>query len=311
LDRTRRLPPPAPHGPATILFGGDMMFDRTIRTTIQAHGGGWVLDCLDPTLESADLVVANLEGPITDNPSQSVGSGVGTPDNFVFTFPTTTAPLLAQHHIGLVNLGNNHILNFGRAGVESTEAALSAAGVGFFGDPVDTRVHTEGVNGLQFAFINYNEYGPAGAAVDASTTIAQIKAAKAAKLIPIVYTHWGIEYATSAPAYVVKRGHEFVDAGAALIVGSSPHVVQEEEVYKGVPIFYSLGNRSDLRHLERAVGQRHPGRNEQRRQHVPGSKPGARFSLNVKVFCGSIRRREVQTRANSQHATPYLAGVFE
>jgi len=230
-----------PH--AHVVFGGDMMFDRTVRTAIEAKGGDFIFGCIDPVLSKADLVVGNLEGPITGNPSQSVGSEVGSPDNFVFTFPPSTASLLAAHHVGIVNLGNNHILNFGNDGVRSTIAALKQAHVGYFGDPISSTVATTSVNGIRLAFINYNEYqSPEKGGTSASTTVSQIRSARAAGEVPIVYTHWGVEYATSAPAYVQTLGHEFVDAGAALIVGSSPHVVEESEVYHGVYIYYSLGN---------------------------------------------------------------------
>jgi poly-gamma-glutamate synthesis protein (capsule biosynthesis protein) len=234
---------------ATVLFGGDMMFDRSIRTTIDEKGGDFVFSCIDGTLKSADLVVANLEGPITGNPSKSVGSKIGAPDNFTFTFPTSTAPLLATHHIGIVSLGNNHILNFGTGGVRSTIDALTESGVGYFGqprlasgeagDPLAQRVATTTIHGVALAFINYNEFESASTA---SLTIKQIKAARSAGEIPVVYAHWGVEYATTSPQYVQRFAHRFIDAGAAIVIGSHPHVVEQHEVYKGVHIYYSLGN---------------------------------------------------------------------
>jgi poly-gamma-glutamate capsule biosynthesis protein CapA/YwtB (metallophosphatase superfamily) len=224
---------------ATVLFGGDMMFDRTIRTTIDQKGGDFIFSCIDATLQESDLVVANLEGPITATSSRSVGSEIGAPDNFTFTFPLSTAALLAAHHIGVVNLGNNHILNFGSDGVRSTESALTNAGVRYFGDPLAQSVAAETVHGISFAFINYNEFEPSSTA---STTVAQIREARSSGEIPVVYTHWGIEYATTSPQYVHALAHEFVDAGAAIVIGSHPHVVEDDEEYNGVDIYYSLGN---------------------------------------------------------------------
>src|SRR4051812_3672565 len=89
---------------ATILFGGDLMFDRYIRLTTERHDEDYVLSCIKPLFQKADLVVANLEGPITNNPSKSAGSVVGSPENYTFTFATTTAPILYRHNIRLVNL---------------------------------------------------------------------------------------------------------------------------------------------------------------------------------------------------------------
>jgi poly-gamma-glutamate synthesis protein (capsule biosynthesis protein) len=239
----RALPLPAAPHEETVLFGGDMLFDRTVRSTIDEKGGDFIFSCIDPVLRGADLVVANLEGPITATTSRSLGSAVGSPENYVFTFSTSTAPLLAAHHIRMVNLGNNHILNFGIAGLRSTTAALGAASVGYFGDPASSTVAESDAGGVPLSFINYNEYqSPFSGGTSASTTIAQVEAARARGRLAVVYTHWGQEYATSAPEYVRTLGHRFVEAGAALVVGSSPHVVEESETYRGVPIYYSLGN---------------------------------------------------------------------
>src|SRR3990167_4724090 len=243
-----------PH--ATILFGGDMMFDRTIGSTIQEKGGDFIFSCIDPILRDSDLVVANLEGPITASSSKSIGSTVGAPDNFVFTFPTSTASLLFAHNIKLVNLGNNHILNFGIAGARATATYLSQAHVGYFGlpsealakegDPIAYSVAKEKIKDVSLAFINYNEFSSGGGSAFgggvASTTVKQIQEARAAGEIPVVYAHWGIEYATSSSAYSRELAHAFIDAGAELVIGSHPHVVQEREFYRGKYIYYSLGN---------------------------------------------------------------------
>lgn len=231
------LPLVAPQ--ATVLFGGDLMFDRTIRQYAARYGDDYLFGCIDGALGQADLVVANLEGPITANPSMSLGSAVGSPDNFVFTFPTTTGALLARHHIGLVSLANNHIYNFKAAGVRSTTENLKAAGVPYFGDPLANTIADLDVGGVPLAFIAYNEFL---SGQGASTTLAQLAEARQEGRVPVVYAHWGVEYATTAPAYVVSLAHRFVDAGAAAVIGSHPHVVEQHELYRGAPIYYSLGN---------------------------------------------------------------------
>jgi len=70
----------------------------------------------------------------------------------------------------------------------------------------------------------------------------QIKSAKSVGFLPVVYTHWGLEYVRTAPQYIRDRAHAFVDAGAIAVIGSHPHVVQDSETYKGALIYYSLGN---------------------------------------------------------------------
>ncbi len=221
----------------SILFGGDMMLDRSIRSIAKEKGGDFIFSCIDPLLEDENLVVANLEGPMTDHASVSIGTVSGSIENMTFTFPTSTADLLYAHNIRLVNLGNNHIENFGQSGVSSTTAALEDARVGYFGDPLDFTVAAEEVGGVFLSFINYNEFGG-----NATTTVRQIIEVRGKGRLPIVYTHWGVEYSSTTPEYIRALAHRFVDAGAEIIIGSHPHVVGEREFYKEKYIYYSLGN---------------------------------------------------------------------
>lgn len=226
-----------------VLFIGDMMFDRSVRGVMNERGGDFIFSCIKPVLDGADVVVGNLEGPITARSSRSIGTIPGDGDNYIFTFPVATADLLARHNVRMVNLGNNHILNFGSAGVASTTELLTKAGVGYFGDPLRESVAAGRFGGVPLAFVGYNEFDTEiGAARAASTTLAHIAAARADGYVPIVYTHWGQEYATSSSLAQQTLAHRFVDAGAEIVIGSHPHVVQEHEFYKGKYIYYSLGN---------------------------------------------------------------------
>ena len=244
------VPAPAPNPRASIIFGGDMMFDRSIRTAMEKHGGDYIFSCIGALLQSADLVVANLEGPITARLSKSVGSKVGREGNFTFTFPTTTAPLLFRHNIRLVSLGNNHIMNFGREGLAETKQWLDKAGVLYFGEPdlaeVD-RVERISLRGIPFSFINWSDWTPAGmpaapnGAGFLNPVVEQIRKEAESGRVVVVYTHWGDEY-MPPPKRVKNLARQFVDAGADLVIGSHPHIVQEDEVYAGKHIYYSLGN---------------------------------------------------------------------
>ena len=235
---------------ATIIFGGDMMFDRSIRQVADEKGGDFLFSCIDDTLHDANYVVANLEGPITMNPSQSVGSAVGGEGNYTFTFPTSTATLLKRHHISLVNLGNNHMLNFSRAGLEQTKQWLDAAGVSYFGLPAEAsaqagdpdsleadKVARPTIAGIPFSFVNWSDW----TSDKTDHTVAQVHAETESSRVVVVYTHWGDEYAPP-PAREKQLAHSFVDAGAAIVIGSHPHIVQEHEKYNGKDIYYSLGN---------------------------------------------------------------------
>lgn len=233
-------PPQEPEKKATIVVGGDLMFDRHIRKMMRLHGPDHILSCIKDEFAGADLVLANLEGPITDAPSVSEGSIPETPENFTFTFPPEVVPLLGRHGIRLVNLGNNHIMNFGRDGLAQTYAYLDAGGIAYFGDPdkaEEDRVERIEVNGMPFSFVNWSDW----TSTDPDATRGVIARERAAGRAVIVYTHWGDEY-VPPPERVKRLARAFVDAGAAIVIGSHPHIVQEREDYRGVPIYYSLGN---------------------------------------------------------------------
>ena len=226
-----------------ILFVGDMMFDRYIRQVVERHGGdyGYPLSPVKNYLEQFDLVVGNLEGPITNHGSTSVDSRMGEKSNFVFTFDPKTAEALAENNVKLVSLGNNHILNQDESGAGETKKYLDAAGIAYFGDTgtEDKEFTVKNVAGTKIAFVNYN-YSIAGSEEKA---LEDIRIAKAQSDIVIFCPHWGTEFKTGDPGKRVRSlAHRFIEAGADAIVGTHPHVIEDEEEYQNKRIYYSLGN---------------------------------------------------------------------
>lgn len=226
---------------ASVLFLGDLMFDRYIRQTSEKKGDDYVLADVKELLSSSDLAVGNLEGPITENESVSVNTEVGSRANYIFTFEPKFAKMLSSANIRLVNLGNNHILNFGKDGAESTKKYLLQNGVKYFGDPLEENGNAviETIRGVKIAFVSYNRF-LAGGKQKAFEDIA--KADDIEANFVVLYAHWGSEYSDEPDSLTKKLAHEFVDAGVDLIIGSHPHVIQSKEEYKNKMIYYSLGN---------------------------------------------------------------------
>jgi len=225
-----------------ILFTGDLMFDRGIRYYADKNGSNeFIFDKVYPTLKNQDLVVSNLEGPITDNSSISSGTKPASANNYTFTFDPSIANTLYTENIKLVNLGNNHILNFHNAGVESTEKYLSEAKVEYFGAPDGNKSIIKNIDGLKIAFVSYNEFSES-TSLEQSKTISEIQKLKSKTDLIIVLCHWGIEYTATPNEVITDLAHQFVNAGADLIIGSHPHVIQSTEIYNNKKIYYSLGN---------------------------------------------------------------------
>jgi len=228
-------------GDVKILFVGDMMFDRYIRQVSDKRGYEFVFEKVSGLFAGNDLIVGNLEGPITEKQSISVDSKIGEKNNYIFTFDSRVADILSKENIKLVSIGNNHISNFGSDGIKSTRENLARAKIEYFGDPENesSRMIIENIKGNKIAFVNYNQF-----VSDAKQkTIDDLNKAKNEKAdFIILYTHWGVEFSPQPTEKIKSLAHEFVDAGASLIIGSHPHVIETKEVYNGKTIYYSLGN---------------------------------------------------------------------
>lgn len=226
-----------------MLFGGDLMFDRTIRQKAEKEGYEFILKPLEELFAQYDVVVANLEGPITTAASRSVNSAIGSTNNYIFTFDPKVLELLRKNHFTIVNIGNNHIGNFGKSGIEETKNFLKQGNIHYFGNTGYEESESERVNFQQFgqntfAFVNMNQFVEGGF----ETGIEDVQFARNKANTVVVFTHWGNEYQPVANQVIVNQAHQLIDAGADLIIGTHPHVTQQTEEYKGKFIYYSLGN---------------------------------------------------------------------
>lgn len=238
----RKPTPTPPPAPLKLLFVGDIMLDRSIRSAGEEHGYDFIFSDISSFLASWDHVVANFESPVTDLPSVSQGSVVGSRQNYVFTTHPDALKALSTANISIVSIGNNHIGNFGKAGYVSTLKYLNEAMISYFGDTTysnEPQFLLKNIRGVMVAFVNFNQFIPDGY----EKSLAGIAAAKKANVdLIILMTHWDNEYQTSPAQATITRAHTFIDEGVDLIVGSHPHVVQSIEEYKGKKIYYSLGN---------------------------------------------------------------------
>jgi len=219
-----------------ILFVGDIMLDRSVAAHAEQVGDAKLFEGVQNLFLGHDLVVANLEGAITNNES------VSRQDNSLlrFTFDPRLASLLTRVGVRAVSLANNHTLDFGREGYASTLAYLEEAGVAAFGSPLnDTRLAVAtSINGARVCLVGYHQlFNPSTVSV-----VEKIQSVRPTCDHLVVFAHWGEEYTRDITDHQRAAAHAFVDAGADVVVGAHPHVVQPLEVYNNHAIFYSLGN---------------------------------------------------------------------
>jgi poly-gamma-glutamate capsule biosynthesis protein CapA/YwtB (metallophosphatase superfamily) len=180
------------------------------------------------TLQEDDLTIANLEGPLTTH-------GCRHDHAFAFRGRPEFAEMLSKGSVELVNLSNNHSTDCGPVGVTDTENALKSAKVGYFGlGHADVRT----VKGIEVVNLGYT----GGRLEVKSQVIADVTQYKKPGNLVIVTFHWGVEGSHAAGSVQASLGHAAIDAGADLVLGHHPHVLQGIEDYKGKRIVYSLGN---------------------------------------------------------------------
>lgn len=216
------------------------------------NGGRALFGTLQPQLSEPDLMIVNLEGTYsTAGPSKCDGSTSGT--CFAFQAPPSYAKALAWAGVDLVNLANNHSMDYLQRGLDQTKQALSDAKVAYTGMP--DQITTVTVRGLRVATLGFAPYSWSAPLNDHQKAAELVRKAAADADIVVVIMHAGAEgpNETRTPhgtevCFGENRGdsrafsHAVIDAGADLVLGSGPHVVRGIERYHNRLIAYSLGN---------------------------------------------------------------------
>jgi len=230
---------------------GDIMLGGTATQELQKFGYDYPYAKTRDVLKQAQIVFGNLEGPLT------TGGKAGVNKQYIFRSPPDkVAPALARAGFNVVSLANNHTLDYGPEGLDDTRAALDKAGIQSVGAGKNEAEARQAVlikvGEATVAFLGYSLTFPEEfwAGKDKPGTAfgherflrADVAAARKKADIVIVSFHWGQEGKTDLRDYQIQMGHAAVDAGAAAVLGSHPHVLQAVEHYKEGVILYSLGN---------------------------------------------------------------------
>jgi len=235
----------------SICFTGDVLLDRGVREQINKKGILYLFESVAPLFKSSDATVINLECPVTKTVS---------PINkkYIFRGEPEWLPTLKESGITHAALANNHSMDQGRSGLEDTYKHLTETGI----TPIGYGKNADEANkpvfilkdGIEVAIFNtvtvplenwvYLEERPGVNQSSIDILAEKIKMLK--KERPgchiIVVLHWGIEFQKEPTIKQRKEAYQLIDAGADIIIGHHPHILQKEEIYKEKPIFYSLGN---------------------------------------------------------------------
>ncbi|MDP9296404.1 MAG: CapA family protein [Actinomycetota bacterium] len=238
-------------GSLVIHGAGDVSLDPSYITTYATQGYAYAWSGLNGLFEHDDLSVVNLECAVS-----KLGSPV--PKEFNFRGDPAALPAMRKAGVDVANMANNHSYDFGPEALLDTRKNILDAGVAPVGagkDPAEALAPAIFErNGWKIAVVGLDEVvdppdavaatGHPGTAAghDFSAMLEAVKAADQRADLVVVDIHWGVELDTVPRSYQVTEGHRLVDAGADIIFGGHSHRLQPLDVYRGKPIFWSLGN---------------------------------------------------------------------
>jgi poly-gamma-glutamate synthesis protein (capsule biosynthesis protein) len=271
-----------------LILGGDVMLARWVWRTAQQHNDPlWPFLKIADEFRAADLAFVNLESPFSE-------TGPYFQERMVFRANPIMIEGLKHAGIDIVSTANNHSRDAVPRGIEFTLEHLAKNGIAAVGTTPAAPVLER--KGVKFGFLaytydqrngNYTDDDPRVAMIDLKTIGADVQSMRKRSDVVIVSMHAGWEYHTKPNWQQRQFARAAIDAGAAVVVGHHPHVVQPAERYKHGVIFYSLGNF--------VFDQ----------QYKPGVREGA---VGEVVFSGanieSFRLRDLQIRKT----VPELSG---
>lgn len=234
-----------------LLFVGDIMFERKLKEAI--FQGKNPLEHVQEKLRSYDLVIANLETSF-----ETKRKGKPLPKKpYHLRSPLESLSVLQEANIEVVNLANNHTMDFGPKALVQELKELDKRGIKHFGagkkiaeafSPLYVNIENTclaflGFNRVETYRTKAGEKTP-GQATFKQTDLMQQAVTETRKDTDLLFVlpHWGKEYSFEPSEKQQFFATKFIDWGADMVIGTHPHVVQPHVEYNGKPIFYSIGN---------------------------------------------------------------------
>lgn len=230
------------------------MLSRGVQEWIEDYGYEYPYEQVKQYFLEDDLTIGNLECPITETKRAADKT-----KRFLFRADPQNAKALKYAGFDCMNLANNHTMDFLSQGLKDTMFYLRECGIESVGAAENAHSHKPYVfekNGVRIGLWAYSAFPPEGfffqgeeetvryiSTMDLSALETDLKTLECLECdVKIVYFHWGREYQPYISEQQETLAKKAVDYGADFVVGSHPHVLQEAGEYKGVPIYYSLGN---------------------------------------------------------------------
>lgn len=234
-----------------VAFVGDIILDKSVGTQIARNGVDYPFLKTADFLRQADLTIGNLETPVSTR---------GKPEKKEFTYRAKpeTVKGLVNAGFDVVNLANNHSLDYGMDALFDTMHYVKQEKMGYVGAGKNEEEafapYIQTIKGKRVAVIGLSHVLPnrqwfAGKnkpglahAYSYEPMLSYVKKAVEQSDITIAVMHWNLEYKDYPEPYAREMARKLIDSGVDAIVGSHSHSIMGAELYKNVPIYYSTGN---------------------------------------------------------------------
>jgi poly-gamma-glutamate capsule biosynthesis protein CapA/YwtB (metallophosphatase superfamily) len=233
-----------------VNFVGDILLHSRYDGIAAERGPSFVFEKCSSLLKSSDITFGNLECVLSSK-------GIPNPEKGCLRGDERYIESLKAAGFSVLSLANNHTFDFGLEGYEDMSAHLESVGVRLIGAGRDLehsrRLLTFCVNGVRVGFLaysardtqghNYASHSRPGVApLEEEHILQDLKRYKDSVHHLIVSLHWGIEYSPHPTPHQIFLAHRIIDAGARIIVGHHPRILQGYEYYKNGVVFYSVGS---------------------------------------------------------------------
>lgn len=204
-------------------------------------------------MNDMDIMWANNEFTYSDRGEPLAGK------MYTFRAPTENVKYLLDLGVDIAGLANNHTFDYGEESFLDTLETLENAGIPYVGAGLnDTQAYAPvylKVNGITIGYVaasraEYEIFTPEATATEPGIAwcyendrfLESVREAAENADFVVVLPHWGVERSYTLEDVQIDFAHQYIDAGADIVIGAHPHNLQGVEFYEGKPILYSIGN---------------------------------------------------------------------